>query len=849
MSSEDDNPRAIPVPPKKRRVQRACDMCRLKRRACDGLRMSEKKCTNCVENAVDCTFAGTVAKRRSYVDALEARLELTEELLRKLSAQNTSEPSTSAAPSPGSSTRWSSDSPVLKHANADIGVTKAGSEAGPGVLLAALNIRSMNTPAPEPHADDLAHHALVEDMEQLSIQSVNNRFLGKSSGAMLVKAAVLLREGYEERDMPWTSRRMHYWTYNPSKNRVPHTGPFVFPPADLLSSLIDLYFVHKNVYFPLLHRPSFERSVADGLHLREPAFGTVLLLVCAMGSRFSDDPRVCPPGTEPLKCGWEFFDQVPFQLGHLFEKPSVWHLQYYCLATSFLEFSVPSACWTLIGLGIRLAQDVGVHRAAEPGVRPTLESELWKRGFWVLVSYDRQVSMALGRGCATQYEDMDLDLPIECDDEFWVTEVEDPAKAWAQPAGRPSQITFFNCYLRLNNLLAFALKMLYTLNKTKKMLAHRDPKWEEHIVAELDSALNGWIDSIPAHLRWDPNRRDDVFFDQSAFLYCSYYQVQMTIHRPFIPTVREQGGPSALPSLAICTNAARSCSHVADISRLRKNGAPMPVLLSSVFTSGLVLLLNVWSGKRTGLPPQMNSAITEVHRCLAVMRGCEGRWQSAGLFYDLLYEIASIGQLPLPTASPPADAATPNPHKRGREEEEDAQYRYPQGGAPAVHYPNTYAHAAQPTTVRPQQQQQQPWPAPLALPTYTADLGRLPVFHQQQNQPQPFASTSSWYPTQSAAPLGNPNFAVAHSTDAFDYSLMNSFSVGALDTPILASTVPSNMDMSRDPGMGLPLSNGVMAMWASAPTGFEVDDWGTYFSVMNELSQELEPGPAVGAQL
>jgi hypothetical protein len=65
--------------------------------------MSEKKCTNCTENGLECTFAGAIAKRRrsvtasrienayqwcrSYVDALEARLELTEQLLRKESLE------------------------------------------------------------------------------------------------------------------------------------------------------------------------------------------------------------------------------------------------------------------------------------------------------------------------------------------------------------------------------------------------------------------------------------------------------------------------------------------------------------------------------------------------------------------------------------------------------------------------------------------------------------------------------------------------------------------------------------------------------------------------------------------
>jgi hypothetical protein len=221
-------------------------------------------------------------------------------------------------------------------------------------MVAALNIRSMNTPTPAPNADDLAHIALLEDLDSLSINQVRDRFQGKSSGAMLVKAAVQLREGYEERDMPWSSRRMHYWVYNPVgnlcdtlesiptyfpshqrsiqvKHRVPHVGPFVFPDPDPLRALIDLYFIHRNLYFPVLHRPTFERAVADELHTRDAAFGAVVLLVCAIGARFSDDARACRPGAEPLRSGWEFFDQLPFCLDHLFETPTLYELQYYCV--------------------------------------------------------------------------------------------------------------------------------------------------------------------------------------------------------------------------------------------------------------------------------------------------------------------------------------------------------------------------------------------------------------------------------------------------------------------------------------------------------------------------------------
>jgi hypothetical protein len=69
-------------------------------------------------------------------------------------------------------------------------------------------------------------------------------------------------------------------------------------------------------------------------------------------------------------------------------------------------------------------------------------------------------------------------------------------------------------------------------------------------------------------VRWDPHREDDNFFNQSVFIYAAYYHIQIIIHRPFI-ALPSKPSPLSFPSLAICTNAARSCSHVVDIHRKR----------------------------------------------------------------------------------------------------------------------------------------------------------------------------------------------------------------------------------------------------------------------------------------
>lgn len=53
------------------------------------------------------------------------------------------------------------------------------------------------------------------------------------------------------------------------------------------------------------------------------------------------------------------------------------------LTATFLQgTSAPQACWTIIGVGVRLAQDVGAHRRKVYNSPPTVEEELWKRAFW-----------------------------------------------------------------------------------------------------------------------------------------------------------------------------------------------------------------------------------------------------------------------------------------------------------------------------------------------------------------------------------------------------------------------------------------------------------------------------------
>lgn len=105
---------------------------------------------------------------------------------------------------------------------------------------------------------------------------------------------------------------------------------FDFPEPDLLASLVSLYFEKSNIILPILHRPTFLRSLDSGLHLTDTAFAMTVLLVCAIGSGFTSDSRVLLDGDiSDLSSGWKYFIQVPVFRKSLFVRSTIYDLQCY----------------------------------------------------------------------------------------------------------------------------------------------------------------------------------------------------------------------------------------------------------------------------------------------------------------------------------------------------------------------------------------------------------------------------------------------------------------------------------------------------------------------------------------
>ncbi|KAL0068157.1 Gypsy retrotransposon integrase-like protein 1 [Marasmius tenuissimus] len=250
--------------------------------------------------------------------------------------------------------------------------------------------------------------------------------------------------------------------------------------------------------------------------------------------------------------------------------------------------------WPLVALGLRYAHVAGAHRRHFMQYKPLAEQELWKRAFWVLIAIDTYSSAFYGRPRCTTPIDYNQEFPLEVDDEYW--EDSDPDKCFKQPPDKPSTITFWVQFLKILRVLGIAQR---------------------------------------SYLRWKPDQPDSVFFNQSATIHSVYYWIQIQIHRPFIsvPGHSNKFPNLSYSSLAVCSNAARSCIRLLDIQS-KKGTVDWTTAQMSLYSSAMVLTLNLWGNSRS----------------IAILKRFETRWQKAGGLVDIITEILAITEVPTANA-------------------------------------------------------------------------------------------------------------------------------------------------------------------------------------------------------
>ncbi|KAF9068619.1 fungal-specific transcription factor domain-containing protein [Rhodocollybia butyracea] len=638
-------------PDRPKRRGNSCDTCKKRKVKCVGAPGKNGSCNTCLASKLTCTYDGTFKNRvisKDYIERLEARLSEVELLLKQAQSTN---PSSSNAVQPSSQDYRNSDSP-------------------PTALSSNPNLNEEPNGGEELELSDEDFDGVSILHQGISSLSISPRFHGRSSSSKLVSDIFEKRQATEQYSSRTSSsstlvfKRPEFWSPFPWESQPEPFHQFDFPPQDLLDSLVSLFFEHVNYLYALLNRPAFETLIAQGLHYHDAQFADVVLLVIAIGSKFSTDSRVVLEGSGTWRSsGFKWFSQVNIYKKATLSVPSLYNLQAIVLYTLHQQNS-PSQeeGWSLLSSGIRLAQAMGAHRKKVYASKLTVTDELWKRAFWCLYMLDRQTCLALGRPCSLHDEEFDLDLPIDCDDEYWVQE--NPEDCFKQPPDKPSKITFVIRFIEASVILSHALRTIYSINKSKAVLGYTGQGWEERLVAELNSRLNNWEARIPSHLRLSTGIRDPLFFIQAAVLSSAYHDLRILVHHPFVAP----GGKSSSITylcLATCDNAARACSSIACLVSQRAPMTLAPILLHTAFTSAIILFFKLFSARRAGTVIDITGTMSGVHGCMGVLENAESRTWLAGQYRDILYNLAMLGDLPLPSTSsapfPPSNYSATTP--------------------------------------------------------------------------------------------------------------------------------------------------------------------------------------------
>lgn len=141
-------------------------------------------------------------------------------------------------------------------------------------------------------------------------------------------------------------------------------------------------------------------------HRHDIDLARVVLLVCAVGARDCDDPRVClvssGGGVDWGSAGWIYFSEVhqmqstvSLLLWHMAAQltvsalasclmpPKLADLQIAALTAIYLQgASRAHPAWVAVGQGLRVALNLGAHREKTYQLDSKLDMELWKRSFW-----------------------------------------------------------------------------------------------------------------------------------------------------------------------------------------------------------------------------------------------------------------------------------------------------------------------------------------------------------------------------------------------------------------------------------------------------------------------------------
>lgn len=489
-----------------------------------------------------------------------------------------------------------------------------------------------------PSEDEATADAMGAATESKHVHAEHEDFYGASSALSfmrLVEAATSAERHEPGRTGSSTTPNSRSARYSMlagrGLGRDAHVDPslWALPPRHTADNLVNCYFTYVYSLYPFIHQQAFMEAYHDVWYdgskqkSREHAFFCVLNVVFAFGSLFSSE-RAQQSGSKH-EISHAYFDLARRHLRFDIiagDPGSLAIMQCLLLIGQYLQATEkPSACWNVVGLAIRIAQELGIDREQQVMARPSMIDQQLRRRLWYgCVLMDRIVSTTYGRPLMIAYH-FDLRPPAFIDD----VHIRDEGLE-EKSEGSPSVLQFFFQTLTLYDILADILERLYNGRSTSESNENSvdgEMAMERlsHVLS-VEGKLSKWRAGIPkclltstyADAVGSPDRAFQVtssteetsgaletvpFLRQAVILEARYRHVQIMLYRPVL---LPHGGPKAPQTVAglwsdaeksackICVSAAVSLIKLIDGNKETPNVPASWYNMFYTYTSATVLL-------------------------------------------------------------------------------------------------------------------------------------------------------------------------------------------------------------------------------------------------------------------
>ncbi|KAL6232946.1 hypothetical protein BDW75DRAFT_9217 [Aspergillus navahoensis] len=596
----------------RKRGRTACTRCKTRKQKCDD---EYPACSNCLRAGAECDKASVRQENGSqseYTRALKERIAYLE-------SQLESGPTSSRTASNHAHPVAAFLSP---HAQDNTGQGQtggtggAGSRSGNGIdhnavgeLVGFLAINSSEAPAYIGSSSGLSLAANLGEMVQATVwnqvlSSSRNQpsFTGEGRGNADSRVTGLPPQPTPSGKAPGLERPR---TLRMEELLAKSTEP---PNDEMGGRILHAYLTRLHVRYPFLDRKELWRLHEDRWRLaktkreeltKSERFGIFkLYLTYAIGAttmQLSEKYDYVPPE--------HFYITALQQVPAMCETRSVQNVEAMTLLVVYhLRSASSQGVWYMIGLAMRTAIDLGLHRKANETNLDPITAQMRRRLFWTVYYLERVVSVSLGRPFSIADRHIDLPLPVDVDDD-----VRDPAllppesPATTSPDGNSTNNRITS--------LTFSIYLI-TLRRIDSRIQHKIYRADRPL-----RSLRSKMDRLFLELEeWKASALQRFAGPDLDYPMLHYNRALRLLIQPFLPSL-----PLTDPYYHICLRAAGDiCQTHKRLHQTLEYGHSF-LAVQTVFISGITLLYALWTHSDQVWSVRMSNDIRACSTVLFVM--------------------------------------------------------------------------------------------------------------------------------------------------------------------------------------------------------------------------------------